>query len=347
LNKRIRQIARFIVFLAAGLLLLYLAFRGVDFSEMGTHFREARYSWIGISLIFAVISHFSRARRWIILIEPLNYKPSLWNTVNAVLFGYLANYALPRIGEVTRCVSLGKREKIPVDALLGTVIVERTIDLLSMILILVFLLIVRFEKFGAFFGDYVFSPISQNVASIFGEALLFWILFAGACLLILLLLIIFRKKIMPLKPVQKILKLLKGVVQGLRTVLKMKRKWEFLFHTLFIWFNYAMMTWVIVFALPHITGDLKFIDGIFLLVIGSMGMAVPVPSGIGSFHYFVSRGLHFVYGLELTEGLVFATLQHESQTLLILLLGSLAMLFLFSKRKRNTSLIKSKEIETA
>ncbi len=347
MNKRIRQIASFTVFLTVGLLLLYLAFRGVDFSEMGAHFREARYSWIGISLIFAVIAHFSRARRWILLIEPLNYKPSLWNTVNAVLFGYLANYALPRIGEVTRCVSLGKREKIPVDALLGTVIIERTIDLLSMLLILVFLLIARFEKFGAFFTDYVFSPIRQNVASIFGEAILFWILLAGTGLLILILLFIFRKKILPLKPVQKLIQLLKGVAQGLQTVLNMKRKWEFLFHTLFIWFNYAMMTWVIVFALPHITGDLTFVDGIFLLVIGSVGMAVPVPSGIGAFHYFVSRGLHFVYGLEINEGLVFATLQHESQTLLILLLGSLAMLFLFSKRKRNTSHIKTKEIEAA
>jgi hypothetical protein len=115
----------------------------------------------------------------------------------------------------------------------------------------------------------------------------------------------------------------------------MERKWEFLFHTLFIWTNYALMTWIIVFSLPEITGHLKFVDGIFLLVIGSMGMAVPVQSGIGAFHWIVSRGLHFVYGLELTEGLVFATLQHESQTLLILLVGSLSMFFILSRKKKN------------
>lgn len=317
----------------------------MDLSEMAVHFREARYSWIGISLIFAVMAHLSRARRWILLIEPLQHKPGLWNTINAVLFGYLANYALPRLGEVSRCIALGKKEKIPVDALLGTVIIERTIDLVSMFIILFFLLIARFEKFGAFFSDYIFDPISTRVASIFGQTFLFWLLVGSVVVVIILLLIIFRKQIMRTKPVQKILEILRGVSQGLQTVLHMERKWEFLFHTLFIWFNYAMMTWVIVFALPHITGDLKFMDGIFLLVIGSLGMAVPVQSGIGAFHWIVSRGLHYVYGLELSEGLVFATLQHESQTLLILVLGSLAMFFLFSSKKWARPLFKNRNLE--
>ncbi|MEX0982706.1 MAG: lysylphosphatidylglycerol synthase transmembrane domain-containing protein [Bacteroidales bacterium] len=345
MNIRIRQITRFTLFLAAGLLLLYFAFRGIDFSEMAGHFREAKYSWIGISLIFAVISHISRSRRWILLIEPLNHTPKLWNTINAVLFGYLANYALPRAGEVTRCISLGKKEKIPVDSLIGTVIVERTIDLFSMFVILFILLVARFEKFGAFFSDFIFQPIGEKINAIFGQAILFWILVAAGMLLIVIALFIFRKRITVLKPVQKVLLIMKGVVGGLKTVVRMKRKWEFLFHTLFIWFNYAMMTWVIVFSLPHITGDLKFVDGIFLLVIGSMGMAVPVQSGIGAFHWIVSRGLHYVYGLEMTEGLVFATLQHESQTLLILVLGSMAMFFLFSKNRRIRLSTIKKEIE--
>ncbi|MEX0987690.1 MAG: lysylphosphatidylglycerol synthase transmembrane domain-containing protein [Bacteroidales bacterium] len=345
MNKSIRQIARFFLFLAIGIILLYFAFRGIDFSEMGSHFRNAKYSWIALSLLFAVLAHFSRARRWIILIEPLNYKPGLWNTVNAVLFGYLANYALPRMGEVTRCISLGKKEKIPVDALIGTVIVERAIDLISMFIIFFILLIARFEKFGAFFSDYIFTPLGDKITGIFGESMVFWILISGIAVLVLVSLYLFRRRIAMLKPAQKLLQLMKGVASGLKTVLKMERKWEFLFHTLFIWFNYALMTWVIVFSLPDITGDLKFVDGIFLLVIGSMGMAVPVQSGIGAFHWIVSRGLHFVYGLDLTEGLVFATLQHESQTLLILVLGSVAMIFLFSKKRKQRANAKLEEFE--
>jgi glycosyltransferase 2 family protein len=334
LNKKIRNITRFGLFLAVGILLLYFAFRGIDFSEMAVHFREARYGWIGLSLVFAVVSHISRSRRWILLIQPLNYKPSLWNTVNAVLFGYLANYALPRAGEITRCISLGKKEKIPVDSLVGTVIIERAIDLLSMLAILLILLIARFEQFGSFFNDYIFFPLGEKIASLFGQTTIFWIIFSAIIFLLIALLYSFRKKILTMEAAKKIIRILKGVVVGLKTVLSMERKWEFLFHTLFIWFNYAMMTWVIVFSLPNITGHLTFVDGIFLLVIGSMGMAVPVQSGIGAFHWIVSRGLHFVYGLELTEGLVFATLQHESQTLLILVLGSIAMIMLFSKNKK-------------
>lgn len=335
MKNSIRQIIRFTVVFAIGLLLLFLAFRGIDFKEMWVHFKEAKYSWIGLSLVFAILSHVSRARRWNLLIHPLDYKPKLWNTFNAVMFGYLANYALPRIGEVTRCVSLGRKEKIPVDSLIGTVIVERAIDFLTMLIILMILLIARFEKFGAFFSDYIFTPLSEKFAVIFGDAMFFWILLAGIGVIALLIIFLFWGKISKLKIVKKGIEILKGVAKGLKTVMKMERKWEFLFHTFFIWTNYALMTWIIVFSLPDITGHLKFVDGIFLLVIGSMGMAVPVQSGIGAFHWIVSRGLHFVYGLELTEGLVFATLQHESQTLLILLVGSISMFFILSRKKKN------------
>ncbi len=312
---------------------------------MAGHFKQANYSWIILSLLFAILAHISRSRRWILLIEPLNYKPKLWNTINAVLFGYLVNFALPRAGEVTRCISLGKKENIPVDALIGTVIVERAIDLMSMFIILFILLIARFEKFGAFFSDYIFQPMGDKINIILGQAIMFWIIVIALLLLIFIALYIFRKRIYALKPAQKVIGVLQGVTGGIKTVLRMDRKWEFLFHTFFIWLNYAIMTWVIVFSLPHITGDLKFVDGIFLLVIGSMGMAVPVQSGIGAFHWIVSRGLHYVYGLELTEGLVFATLQHESQTLLILVLGSLSMFFLFSKNKKIRPPSTQKEIE--
>lgn len=301
---------------------------------MMEHFRDVKYSWIGLSLIFAILAHISRSRRWILLIEPLEHrKPGLWNTINAVLFGYLANFALPRVGEITRCVALGKKEKIPVDSLVGTVIVERAIDLLSLLFILLLLLIARFEKFGNFFNEYIFEPLGDKIAGIFGETLVFWLLVAGVFAAGTIILLIFWERIKETRIYRKAVSTLKGISSGLKTVFSMKRRWEFVFHTIFIWINYALMTWVVVFSIPGITGHLGFMDGIFLLVIGSFGMAVPVQSGIGAFHWIVSRGLHFVYGLELSEGLVFATLQHESQTLLILVLGSISMLFLFSKRK--------------
>ncbi len=324
-------------FLAIGLLLLYFAFRGMDFSEMKGIFQGTKYGWIVISISISLIAMISRARRWMLIIQPLKYKPSLWNTYNAVLFGYLANYAFPRLGEVSKCVALGRKEKIPVDSLIGTVIVERALDLLMAILIMVFLLIARFEKFGAFFQEFLFEPMGDKISTGVSGAWLIILIVAILGLLTVILLYIYRKRLYKFKLFKKFSEIVKGIIVGLKTVMKLERKWEFLFHTLFIWLCYALMTWVVVFALPGITDSLTFVDGIFLLVVGSMGMVVPVQAGIGAFHWIVSRGLHFVYGLDLTEGLVFATLQHESQTIFILVAGSISMFFIFRKKRNKAN----------
>jgi len=334
-------------FLALGLVLLYFAFRGIDFSEMKGIFQGTKYGWLILSLIFSILALVSRARRWILIIQPLKYNPSLWNTFNAVTFGYLANYAFPRLGEVSKCVALGRKEKIPVDSLIGTVIVERALDLFMAILIMVFLLIARFEKFGAFFKEFLFDPMGNKISSGVSGAWLILLIIGVLGLLALVLLYIYRKRLYKFKLVKKFSDIVKGVIVGLKTVMKLERKWEFIFHTLFMWLCYALMTWVVVFALPGITDSLNFVDAIFLLVVGSMGMVVPVNAGIGAFHWIVSRGLHFVYGLELSEGLVFATLQHESQTLLILVLGSIAMFFIFRKNRNRNNPEKTATSETS
>lgn len=291
----------------------------------------ARYSWVILSLILSVFAFISRARRWSLLIEPLGKRPGLWNTYNALLFGYLANYALPRMGEVSRCIALNKKEKIPVDSLIGTVVIERATDLFSLIAIIILLLILRFDKFGTFFKEQIFANLSEKSSGLLGSGLSVMILLGVFAIISSILIILYRSKTSGNSYIQKISGFLKRLGDGLKSILMMKKKWEFLFHTLFIWTCYAFMTWVVVFALPDITGDLKFADGVFLLVIGSLGMAAPVQAGIGAFHWIVSKGLVTVYGLGDTEGQSFASLQHASQTLLVFLLGSIAMLFLYTK----------------
>lgn len=293
--------------------------------------KEARYSWVLLSLFLSILAFISRAMRWSLLIEPLGHKPRIWNTYNALLFGYLANYALPRMGEVTRCIALNKKEKIPVDSLIGTVIVERAIDLVSLLLIIIFLLIARFEKFGVFFREQIFNNLNAKGSGFLGDNILIILLLLIVLIVMLASLIIFRKTLTKNKLFEKLYGFLHRLLSGIKTVLHMKKKWLFLFHTLFIWTNYALMTWVVVFALPEITGDFKFADGVFLLVIGSLGMAAPVQAGIGAFHWIVAKGLETVYFIGQTEGQSFATLQHTSQTLLVFLLGSIATLFLFTK----------------
>jgi len=334
LKKFLIQSAKFLGFLSIAVLLLYLAFKGVNFQALMTDLKAANYWWIALSFVFSFISLFSRTRRWTLIIEPLNYKPGFWNTFYSVMTGYFANLAFPRIGEVTRCVTLGKKEKIPVDALIGTVIVERAFDMLMLLVLMLGLLLAWWEKFGFFFKDKVFIPLRDKIMETFGAGWLFWLLVGGMLLLVFFLLYIFRKKLYNFKLAVKIRDLIKGVVSGLKTVYKMKRKWEFLFHTVLIWVSYIFMTWVVVFALPATSG-LTFVDGLFLLVIGGLGMSAPTQGGFGAHHWITSRGLFFVYGISLEEGLAYATLCHESQTLLIILLGSFSFLMLFLRKKKD------------
>ncbi len=331
MDKSLLKIIRYVVFLAFGILLLYFAFRKVNFSEMISILKGAKYSWVILSLFISILAFISRAMRWVLLVEPLGFKPGLWNTLNAVLFGYLANYALPRMGEISKCIALNRKEKVPVDALIGTVVVERAVDLLSLLVIMFALLILRFEKFGSFFRDQVFNNLSEKTNSILSGNIVLWIVIGGLFMLAVFLAFLFRDWLKQHKLTNRFINAVKNLLEGFRSLSRMKKKWAFLLHTFFIWTCYAMMTWVVVFALPDITGHLTFADGLFLLVIGSLGMAAPVQAGIGAFQWIVSNGLAAIYGLTLTEGQSFASLQYFSQTLLVIVLGSLATLFLYTR----------------
>lgn len=337
MKKVILQILKISGFLALGVLLLYLAFRGVALDELAATLREVNFWWIGLSLLFACISFFSRARRWMLLVQPLGYKPSFRNTYHALMIGYLSNYALPRLGEVTRCVTLGKREKIPVDSLIGTVIVERVIDLLMLFLILLVLLFTWMEKFGAFFSEQVFNPLMQKVVDAFGGTFAFWLMIAGPLLLLFLLLYLFRNRLGRFVLVRKVRDIIRGVIQGLKTIFRMERKWEFIFHSLFIWLCYILMTWMVVFSLEETSG-LTFIDGMFLLVIGGLGMSAPVTAGFGAYHWITSRGLVFVYDFSLELGSAYAILAHESNSLLTILMGGISYLMWMVSRNKKIAL---------
>ena len=333
MKKSFFQFLKITGFLVLGILLMYFAFRGIAFDELARTLRRANFWWIGLSLLFAFLSFLFRARRWVLLIEPLGYSPSYKNTYHALMVGYLSNFALPRLGEVTRCVTLGNREKIPVDSLIGTVIIERVVDVVMLLLIMLFLLFIWMEKFGAFFTDNIFDPLRQKVTAAFGGMFLFWILVAGSAVLIILLLYLFRKPLGRIRLIRRIGDFLKGILDGLKTIYKMEHKWEFILHSFLIWFSYIMMTWVVVFSLKE-TSSLTIIDGIFLLVIGGLGMSAPVTAGFGAFHWIVSRGLVFVYDLPLEQGGAYAILAHESNSLFTIMLGALSYLLLMISRRK-------------
>lgn len=312
------------------MILLWLAFRNVEFNKLIEGLKKADYKWVLLSILFGFLAYLSRARRWILLIHALGYKPSFSGTFHAMMTGYLANLALPRIGEISKCVALGKKEKIPVDQLIGTVVVERTIDILSLLLIMIFLIILRGNQINQFLNASIFKPLQEKVFSVLGFTWILWVIIILAGSLSFVLLIIYRKDLARIRLFRKFFDLAKGIISGLKTITNLKGKWEFIFHTIFLWVNYTLMTWVVVFAIEP-TSHLTLGDSVFLLVIGGLAMSAPVQSGLGAFHYIISRGLAFVEGVRIEDGLIYAFLTHESQLIFIILTGALSFFVIFGK----------------
>jgi glycosyltransferase 2 family protein len=333
LRKGILQTLKFLAFFAVGILLLWFAFRRVDFGKLWSELKQADYSWLLLSVLFGLFAFISRARRWVLLVNPLGFKPSTRNAFYALMTGYLANLALPRIGEITRCVALGKKEKIPVDQLIGTVVVERTVDFLSLLTIMIILIFTSGEQIGLFLKESILVPIGDKVTSIFGNTWVLWTILFVMGVVTLFIMIRFKKNLRKIRFFSKMFDLARGIIHGLKTITNLKRKWEFIFHTLFIWINYSLMTWVVVFALPS-TSHLTYSDSIFILVIGGLAMSAPVQSGLGAFHYIVSRGLLFVNGIPVEDGLAYALLTHESQLILVAIIGAISFFIIFRKDRK-------------
>jgi hypothetical protein len=192
------------------------------------------------------------------------------------------------------------------------------------------MLIIDGKIVGPCLYNNIYLGLHQKVSSFFGAAWIFWAIFAFISLLTLYLLYHFRVKLSKVRFFAKIFSTLKGVIQGLNTITKIERKWEFMFHTIFIWVNYILMSWVVVYAIKS-TSHLDLSDGIFLLVVGGLAMSAPVQSGIGVYHFFISRALMVVYGISLEDGMVYAILTHESQMLLGAVLGIYSFYMLVRK----------------
>ena len=335
MKKTILKILRFVLFLLIGIVLLYFAFRGIDVKKLGAEMLHAKYIWIIVSVSLLTLSHLVRSYRWNLLIEALNYHPPLKNTFFSMMVGYLANYAFPRIGEITRCGVLAKTEKIPADKLFGTVIIERGVDVLTLLVFLIILISARFEFFTHFIKPRIFGPFVDFFSSAFQRSIIVWIIVIGVPLILLFLIYKYRSRLGKLKFFVKIKDIIKGVITGLKTVYTMKKGFQFIVTSFLIWIFYWLMTYTAFFAFSSTT-ELKLIDGLFVCVIGAFAFIVPVQGGIGAYHWIVSLGM-MLYGLTREKGLAFATITHGSQAIWTIILGTFSMIYLMSVRRKKTA----------
>jgi uncharacterized protein (TIRG00374 family) len=332
LKKALLNIVQYTIFIGLGIFLLYLTFRGKNLNEIKDYLLSANYSWLFLSLFIAYIALWVRAYRWNILIEPLGFKPKLINTYHSLTIGYMANYALPRVGEVVRCGTLARVERMPADVLIGTVIAERAFDVLCLFILTIFTILLKLKVFGGFIKTNVLDTISHKVSNTLNFSTLFWLVFLASFLAILILVYVFRQRIRKIVVFKKMADITKGILKGIKTVWTLKRKKAFIFHTFLMWFLYYLMTYLVFFSLPG-TSKLSPVDGLFILVLGSYGMAAPVQGGMGTYHAMIFLGLTGLYMIPKEEAVALAVLLHEPQFIGLVIAGAISFFILVLKRR--------------
>ncbi len=316
-GNKAHKILKYGLSLSVAVLLMYFCFRNIDWKGFWDSLSGCRWEWVGASIAVGVLSNWFRSVRWREMLLPIDSATGRLTVFNAVNIGYLANFALPRIGEFVRCgvVSEGsKGKKAGYDKVLGTVVTERSFDMLVLLLLLFLFLAFSRERFVSFFIDEVWLPFSGRL-----NFSLWWIVAAAAAVLAAATFLIVRCR--HRNPfAAKVCGVFRGIWTGLVSCFGMKDGWRFFILTLLIWATYFLTSYCSMRSVP-LLDPLAASDALFLMLAGSIGWTVPVPGGFGAFHYVVALALSSVYGLSFELGIVFATISHGSQSIMMAVTG--------------------------
>lgn len=315
MKKKTSSILKYILSAGVAAILMYFSFREVKWEDFMESLRQCRWEFIAISMAAGTAAFWFRGVRWRQLLIPIDPQTKRITTFNAVNIGYLANFVFPRIGEFVRCGVISRRfQKASYDKVLGTVVLERGWDMLSMLFLLIVLLIGKWDRFGDFFLHQMWEPISQRIS-----LSIWWIIAIMAVIGGSAIFLIWKLKDHN-RICGKIWNLILGILQGFSSCFAMDGKWRFFVTTAAIWGMYWLMAVATTLAIPALDG-LNVIDALFLSLAGSLGWLIPVPGGFGAFHFIVSLALQAIYGVPFELGIVFATLSHESQAITMAVFG--------------------------
>lgn len=302
--------------LAIGFGLVWYSLRNIKPEEFIGYFLEADYTWIALGLFFGILSHLSRAYRWKFMLEPLGFNPKYANSVMAVLIAYLVNLTIPRAGEASRAAVMSNYEGIPFQKGFGTIVAERVADLVMLLVVIVITLFVQF--------DFIWELATKNFNLLkIGIGILGFI----ASVIFFILFIKKANKGIGLK----IKVFIKGLVEGVMTIFKMKKKWPFIFHTIFIWLMYVLMFWA---TIPAIDGLSVPIGGILVGFIAGGFSIAATNGGLGTYPVAV-MGAFLLFGIPKELGTEFGWVMWTAQTAMIIIFGGLSFLLLpiFNKAK--------------
>jgi glycosyltransferase 2 family protein len=333
-KKTLFNILKNLLFLAIGIVLFMWVYKGYDMSRLWSQLTGFNVWFIMLSIAFSILSNISRTMRWNQLLEPMGYKVNSFNAFLSVQLMYLANLIIPRAGEIARCTVLTKYEDVPFSKLLGTVIIERIADALALFIIAFFAIITQIPTIKAFFIN---NPESlEKMQSVFSLKNLYYLIalmVAG-----ILAIYVFRKSLKNTKFYVKVIEVLKGVFEGVKTIMKLKRPLLFVAHTLFIYLMWLLMLYVFFVGYPP-TQDLGIFSAATVFVMSGLAMIAPVQAGMGAYHFMVASTL-VLYGVPLALGKDFAFIIHTATNLYLAIFGLLALgiLFFYNKKRKKTAI---------
>jgi len=288
----------------------WLTFSKLPISEIIPYFKSANYWWIALGLVFGILSHLSRAYRWNYLLKPMGYSIKAPNSIMAIFIAYLANYGVPRSGEVLRAAVATNYENIPFEKSFGTIVTERIFDLIMMLIICVITLFFQF--------DFIYNLLIEkfNPIKLIG-------IFLILCLLFIFFVFYIKKS--KSKIANKIKDFTIGLLEGITSVSKMKHKGAFIFHTIFIWLMYVLMFYITSFAISELQGA-PFLSMIVAFIAASFTIAT-TNGGVFFYPAAVLSALT-LFGLAEEPSYAFGWIIWSSQTLIIIVIGVLSFIFL-------------------
>jgi uncharacterized protein (TIRG00374 family) len=311
-----KKVLRYLIFVLIGGLFIFLAFKEVNPVNLWEDIKSANFMWIGFAWIAGMLSNYSRAARWLIIAEPLGYKPKLSTSFHGVMVSYLVNFAIPRGGELTRAAMVSKAEKMPIGSVIGSVVAERVMDLIFMGLIILLALTVQYDTITDFFASSKDKPGE-------GGSKLWIIIVLGILGIMGILFLIYRKRLNHIVLFKRINDLFESFLEGIKGLTKIKKPFLFFVHSVTIWVCYYLMVYFCFYCIPETSG-LGAAAGLTVLVTSTIAVVLPSPGGIGTFHYFVPIALT-LYGIDPEDGLSYATIAHAAQMLMFIVFGTISL----------------------
>ncbi|WP_228054821.1 lysylphosphatidylglycerol synthase transmembrane domain-containing protein [Kordia antarctica] len=318
MKTSVSKILKIILPLFLGVFLVWYSLSKTPLDELINHFKKANYYWIVLGVFFGILSHLSRAYRWQYMLEPMGFKPKYPNSIMAVFIAYLANLGIPRSGEALRALTLTNYEGVPFEKGFGTIVAERVADLIVMLFVIAITLCIQFD----FIWNLLMTKLNPTkiiillvIMMVFGIALIIFIKKAKTGIAL------------------KIKNFILGIYEGATSILKMKNKWGFIFHTLFIWSMYMLMFYVTILSVEDLHGEVPVGAILIAFIAGSFSIAA-TNGGIGLYPIAVA-GAFSLFGIARVPSEAFGWIMWSSQTLMVIILGGLSFLYLpiFNSKK--------------